>query len=74
MFDELQPTKTVDKPIDPTWAWTAYEAEDQRPWDLRMAGHLFRRERLPGEHAVVGLLGLHQHVPGQVLIGFADPG
>jgi len=28
---------------DPTWAWAAYEPDAQRPWDLRLAGHLFRR-------------------------------
>ncbi|MFH1921492.1 MAG: DUF1800 family protein, partial [Planctomycetota bacterium] len=31
------------KPIDPQWAWAAYQPDDQRPWDLRLAGHLFRR-------------------------------
>ncbi len=28
---------------DPDWAWRPYEPDDRRPWDLRRAGHLFRR-------------------------------
>ncbi len=29
--------------IDPTWAWRAYRPTRQNPWDLKKAGHLFRR-------------------------------
>ncbi|MGF1579964.1 MAG: DUF1800 family protein [Gemmataceae bacterium] len=29
--------------IDPTWAWRAYQPTRQNPWDLKKAGHLFRR-------------------------------
>jgi uncharacterized protein (DUF1800 family) len=29
--------------VDPIWAWKPYEPVTQRPWDLRQAGHLFRR-------------------------------
>jgi len=28
---------------DPAWAWAAYEPDDVRPWNLRLAGHLYRR-------------------------------
>ncbi len=28
---------------DPDWAWASYEPDAQRPWDLRRAGHLYRR-------------------------------
>lgn len=28
---------------DPTWAWARYEPAASQPWDLRQAGHLFRR-------------------------------
>lgn len=28
---------------DPAWAWAAYKPDAKRPWDLRLAGHLFRR-------------------------------
>ncbi len=28
---------------DPAWAWAAYQPDASRPWDLRLAGHLFRR-------------------------------
>ena len=33
----------LQKLADPAWAWAAYEPDAQRPWDLRAAGHLFRR-------------------------------
>jgi uncharacterized protein (DUF1800 family) len=29
--------------IDPRWAWESYRPTDQNPWDLRKAGHLYRR-------------------------------
>ncbi len=29
--------------VDAAWAWTPYEPDARRPWDLRGAGHLFRR-------------------------------
>jgi Protein of unknown function (DUF1800) len=29
--------------IDPKWAWEPYRPTDQNPWDLRKAGHLYRR-------------------------------
>jgi uncharacterized protein (DUF1800 family) len=29
--------------IDPKWAWQGYEPSDKAPWDLKKAGHLFRR-------------------------------
>jgi Protein of unknown function (DUF1800) len=29
--------------IDPKWAWARYEPSPQQPWDLRKAGHLYRR-------------------------------
>lgn len=29
--------------IDPRWAWEAYQPSDKNPWDLRKAGHLYRR-------------------------------
>jgi len=31
------------KPIDPAWAWAAYAPGPQRPWSLKLAGHLYRR-------------------------------
>ncbi len=31
------------KPDDPAWAWAAYEPDDRRPWNLQLAGHLYRR-------------------------------
>ena len=33
----------LEKLADPAWAWAAYEPDAERPWDLRLAGHLFRR-------------------------------
>ena len=29
--------------LDPAWAWAPYRPDAQRPWNLRWAGHLFRR-------------------------------
>jgi uncharacterized protein (DUF1800 family) len=29
--------------IDPKWAWEPYRPSDPEPWDLRKAGHLYRR-------------------------------
>src|SRR5947199_8439305 len=31
------------QPIDPRWAWQAYRPNDAAPWDLKKAGHLYRR-------------------------------
>lgn len=28
---------------DPQWAWARYQPDGQRPWNLRWAGHLYRR-------------------------------
>ncbi len=28
---------------DPVWAWTPYQPDTRRPWNLRWAGHLYRR-------------------------------
>jgi len=28
---------------DPQWAWAAYDPDEQRPWNLARAGHLYRR-------------------------------
>src|SRR5688572_13688546 len=29
--------------IDPRWAWEPYRPTADNPWDLRKAGHLYRR-------------------------------
>jgi uncharacterized protein (DUF1800 family) len=29
--------------IDPQWAWAEFQPDDQRPWSLMLAGHLYRR-------------------------------
>src|SRR5438132_919408 len=31
------------RPIDPRWAWQRYEPSDASPWDVKKAGHLYRR-------------------------------
>ena len=33
----------AEKLTDPQWAWAAYQPDDRRPWNLALAGHLFRR-------------------------------
>lgn len=34
---------SAEKMSDPDWAWAAYEPDDERPWNLQRAGHLYRR-------------------------------
>ncbi len=29
--------------LDPSWAWQPYRPDDNNPWDLKKAGHLYRR-------------------------------
>jgi uncharacterized protein (DUF1800 family) len=29
--------------VDPRWAWSAFEPDAERPWNLARAGHLYRR-------------------------------
>ncbi|MBN2292389.1 MAG: DUF1800 domain-containing protein [Pirellulales bacterium] len=31
------------KTIDPQWAWSPYQPDTRRPWNLARAGHLYRR-------------------------------
>lgn len=33
----------IKKRSDPDWAWVAYEPDNERPWNLARAGHLYRR-------------------------------
>ena len=33
----------TESPPDPAWAWAPYVPDAKRPWDLRRAGHLYRR-------------------------------
>ncbi len=33
----------ADQKIDPSWAWEPYRPSDKAPWDVRRAGHLYRR-------------------------------
>jgi uncharacterized protein (DUF1800 family) len=37
--------------VDPQWAWQAYQPTAQSPWDIRKAGHLFRRAAFGATHA-----------------------
>jgi len=39
MFADTQPNRAVDS----AWAWAKYEPDERRPWNLRLAGHLYRR-------------------------------
>jgi uncharacterized protein (DUF1800 family) len=36
------------QPIDPRWAWERYRPSDESPWDLKKAGHLYRRAAFGG--------------------------
>jgi len=33
----------AERPADPAWAWAPYVPDAEHPWDLRRAGHLYRR-------------------------------
>ena len=35
-----------EQPIDPRWAWERYRPSAESPWDLKKAGHLYRRAAL----------------------------
>ena len=42
--------------VDPQWAWAEFQPDDQRPWNLALAGHLYRR-------AGFGRIGSSSRVP-----------
>jgi hypothetical protein len=33
----------AEKLTNPAWAWSEYQPDAQRPWNLAQAGHLYRR-------------------------------
>lgn len=35
--------KSSEMPCDPSWSWAVYRPNEQLPWDLIRAGHLYRR-------------------------------
>ena len=35
--------RVTEKLVDPAWAWSEYQPDAQRPWNLAQAGHLYRR-------------------------------
>ena len=37
------PGDTALHRVDPQWAWARYEPGAQSPWNLSLAGHLYRR-------------------------------
>jgi len=37
--------------IDPEWAWQEYKPDEETPWNLRTASHLFRRAGFGATHA-----------------------
>jgi len=41
--NEAPTPAAVESPPDPSWAWSPYVPAASRPWDLRRAGHLYRR-------------------------------
>lgn len=46
MFSDTEvqrPSGRHAPPPGPDWAWAAYQPDAKRPWDLRLAGHLYRR-------------------------------
>lgn len=43
MSTKTQAQARPGNPPDPQWAWAPYEPDDRRPWNLALAGHLYRR-------------------------------
>src|SRR5436309_109651 len=37
------PRPVMSDAIDPRWAWQPYRPSPKDPWDLKKAGHLYRR-------------------------------
>src|SRR4051794_38507408 len=63
--------------IDPQWAWQRYQPTAEAPWDLKRAGHLYRRAAFGGsleelqaavqvgpEQAISGLLNARADAEG----------
>jgi uncharacterized protein (DUF1800 family) len=44
----IEPSPTTERLSDPDWAWAAYQPDAARPWNLRWAGHLYRRAAFGG--------------------------
>lgn len=40
MANNVVPSEKLN---DPSWAWAPYSPDADRPWDLQLAGHLYRR-------------------------------
>ena len=45
------PTETAA--LDPAWAWSCYEPSEARPWNIRLAAHLFRRAGFSASRAAL---------------------
>ena len=45
---KFKPLLTAEKVMEPSVAWAPYERDADRPWDLRLAGHLYRRAGFGG--------------------------
>jgi uncharacterized protein (DUF1800 family) len=42
---------TIEKTIDPRWAWEQYRPSDEAPWNLQRVGHLYRRAAFGATYA-----------------------
>src|SRR5262249_17337532 len=42
---------TIEKTIDPRWAWEPYRPSDEAPWNLQRVGHLYRRAAFGATYA-----------------------
>ncbi len=61
--------------IDPQWAWTAYQPGGRRPWDLKLAGHLYRRAGFGATWAELqkALIDGPQKTVDRLLVPAGDP-
>ena len=41
---------SLDDKIDPAWAWAPFKPTAKRPWDRRLAAHLYRRATFAANH------------------------
>lgn len=51
--------------VDRDWAWSVFEPSAERPWDLRLAAHLFRRAGFGGSSGQ--LMEALQSLPAEVV-------
>jgi len=58
---------------DPAWAWAPYKRDASRPWDLRLAGHLYQEVKSrPTTKTVSQSTRLRRGLPCATFHGFCS--